>query len=237
MAARTFLAGAALALTAAAGGDVPCAESGVAYADPAVEVPNGGFVDSAKTCQHTCHDMVFCEHFSYWPNSSACWLLGDKATKETSKEDVISGPASCEVSNSSGVEAGGMEAGGGGGMPGWCWLLVIVGVIAVCIAVAYVTGLLGGDEKKKKKKKKTKREAPSAPDDEESAGMLPTPLPSVPVQPLATVGSPLMTTSQPMPMYVSGGFGGPPVQAMTMPMLYTGQQVYTEPMQQAVVYE
>eukprot|EP00931_Biecheleriopsis_adriatica_P007966 TRINITY_DN109203_c0_g1_i1.p1 TRINITY_DN109203_c0_g1~~TRINITY_DN109203_c0_g1_i1.p1 ORF type:complete len:1121 (+),score=338.44 TRINITY_DN109203_c0_g1_i1:41-3364(+) len=71
-----------------------CAQSRIGYDDPDHPELNGGFVLSAGQCQKSCSVVWYCEVFTYYPNSKACWLQGSNSVAK-SMENAISGPKTC----------------------------------------------------------------------------------------------------------------------------------------------
>lgn len=77
--------------------NVPCSETHIQFQQPNLTKPNGGYTAAASHCQQTCKDMVYCDHFTWFPKSpvpGACYLFGNEAVKVAST-DAISGPSVC----------------------------------------------------------------------------------------------------------------------------------------------
>eukprot|EP00930_Biecheleria_cincta_P001221 TRINITY_DN102379_c0_g1_i1.p1 TRINITY_DN102379_c0_g1~~TRINITY_DN102379_c0_g1_i1.p1 ORF type:complete len:363 (-),score=81.66 TRINITY_DN102379_c0_g1_i1:235-1275(-) len=76
--------------------DPPCAIYGKAYNDPDRNAtPNGGFPPSSKFCQDLCVNTVFCDRFTFYNNSKACWLQGNDNDTIFPFPSAISGPKRC----------------------------------------------------------------------------------------------------------------------------------------------
>eukprot|EP00930_Biecheleria_cincta_P045650 TRINITY_DN3145_c0_g1_i1.p1 TRINITY_DN3145_c0_g1~~TRINITY_DN3145_c0_g1_i1.p1 ORF type:complete len:1615 (-),score=264.69 TRINITY_DN3145_c0_g1_i1:94-4938(-) len=81
-----------------------CAEVGLAWNDPLVKSPNGGFLPRAKDCQRSCILTDGCSRFTYFANTKACWLQSAKSTLFPATA-AISGPKSCSQEEAAAVHA------------------------------------------------------------------------------------------------------------------------------------
>ncbi|CAE8719503.1 unnamed protein product, partial [Polarella glacialis] len=72
-----------------------CLTVGIAYNDSQVQGAfNGGVLPDAAACQASCAAGPYCAHFTFYNNSKACWLQGDKVHSFEEK-DAISGLGNC----------------------------------------------------------------------------------------------------------------------------------------------
>lgn len=84
-----------LALTPVAWADPSCVVHGMAYSqENMAKTPNGAFLAGASSCQNSCRLTVYCHYFTWYNDSTACWLFGDQATL-VAKANATSGPRSC----------------------------------------------------------------------------------------------------------------------------------------------
>lgn len=75
---------------------VPCAVYGKGYNDPqANNTPTGAFVGTAATCQNLCHLSASCKYFTWYKDTSACWLQGNTSDLEVASDNAIAGPSLC----------------------------------------------------------------------------------------------------------------------------------------------
>lgn len=72
----------------------PCAKEGTGYDDPDHSTVNGGYVADALQCQTTCAGLWFCSVFTFYPDSGACWVQGEKAIAFP-MDRAVSGPKVC----------------------------------------------------------------------------------------------------------------------------------------------
>lgn len=56
-----------------------CAHEGFGYDDPDHPDLNGGYVADYNVCQSTCRNTFYCEVFTYFEDTKACWLHGSSA--------------------------------------------------------------------------------------------------------------------------------------------------------------
>jgi len=225
--------------------NVDCAEIGVSFTQANLTKANAAMVDSAKVCQQTCKDMLYCESFTWHPQSDVpgeCFLFGNQATK-IADATAISGPAECgnSTSNTTGpvvvtdasVAAGAVsDSSGGSSFP---WLLILALILIVCLVGACV-GYSFMTSKKEKKSSKRSAKVTAA---EEA--------PQVQYQ----EGGVQMSQMQPMPMYYqTASYASPGVQYQQVtappqtyyytsegPMLYQdGVQLQPVDYQQPVEY-
>ncbi|CAE8601985.1 unnamed protein product, partial [Polarella glacialis] len=71
-----------------------CATYGLAFNDTNIQRVNGAFLPDAQACQDSCKSNVYCEHFTFYNDSKACWIQGNNVTTFHEK-DAISGPQFC----------------------------------------------------------------------------------------------------------------------------------------------
>lgn len=75
--------------------DPSCVVHGMAYSqENMAKTPNGAFLAGASSCQNSCRLTVYCHYFTWYNDSTACWLFGDQATL-VAKANATSGPRSC----------------------------------------------------------------------------------------------------------------------------------------------
>ncbi|CAJ1331017.1 unnamed protein product [Effrenium voratum] len=72
-----------------------CALMGVVFTDKDHSDVNGGFPLTANECQTNCHNVWYCEAFSYDVRTKACWLLGSNSVATDAGRDTVSGPGRC----------------------------------------------------------------------------------------------------------------------------------------------
>eukprot|EP00435_Cladocopium_sp_Y103_P033519 s30_g8.t1 len=76
--------------------DPSCAVHGLAFSqENMAKTPNGAFLSGASSCQTSCSLTLYCQHFTWYKDSMACWLFGDKATLNVTNGNATSGPRSC----------------------------------------------------------------------------------------------------------------------------------------------
>ena len=76
-------------------GDLTCAVQGMAYSqDNMAKTPNGAFLATPDMCQSSCSLTVYCQYFTWYNDSHACWLFGNQA-KLVAFHNATSGPRVC----------------------------------------------------------------------------------------------------------------------------------------------
>lgn len=75
---------------------VPCAVFGRGYNDPqANNTPNGAYMATAADCQRICQTTVHCKYFTWYKDTSGCWLQGGASVLEVACDNAIAGPSLC----------------------------------------------------------------------------------------------------------------------------------------------
>ena len=72
-----------------------CSNRGKAYRDSKVTSPNGAYLENAQLCQDACARSFYCQRFTYYIDSKACWLQGSNVT-EFETPMAIAGPRACD---------------------------------------------------------------------------------------------------------------------------------------------
>jgi len=77
---------------------VPCAVFGKGYNDPqANNTPNGAYMATAADCQRICQTTASCKYFTWYKDTSGCWLQGSSSDLEVASDNIIAGPSLCPV--------------------------------------------------------------------------------------------------------------------------------------------
>jgi len=212
-----------------------CAQTGVGWNDPARNTtPTGLYQPNALECQKLCQHTVYCDRFTYYTDSSGCWLQGNQGLTSIESKYIIAGPMNCTTglaplvpaspaSEADAATADASSEGSGGGIP--AWLVVIIILLLLCCIGGIVYYMCSGSEGKKKKKSKKNK-------DLEAAGSEA----NVVTEPLMTasaVAPPVVASAAAPVVYTSGS----PVAATSMTQMAMPVTSYSvvSPVQQLVV--
>eukprot|EP00442_Polarella_glacialis_P047282 CAMPEP_0115068598 /NCGR_PEP_ID=MMETSP0227-20121206/12065_1 /TAXON_ID=89957 /ORGANISM="Polarella glacialis, Strain CCMP 1383" /LENGTH=349 /DNA_ID=CAMNT_0002454855 /DNA_START=68 /DNA_END=1117 /DNA_ORIENTATION=+ len=157
-----------------------CLTVGIAYNDSQVQGAfNGGVLPDAAACQASCAAGPYCAHFTFYNNSKACWLQGDKVHSFEEK-DAISGLGNCTeavaavplvlgeapLMSQDNAPNAAADSGASSGFPWWGW---VVGGLGLAGAAGAATVFYSEYSTAKKSAKKTKSRAVRLTDDEAPA--------------------------------------------------------------------
>eukprot|EP00933_Yihiella_yeosuensis_P037218 TRINITY_DN3109_c1_g1_i1.p1 TRINITY_DN3109_c1_g1~~TRINITY_DN3109_c1_g1_i1.p1 ORF type:complete len:454 (+),score=149.60 TRINITY_DN3109_c1_g1_i1:81-1442(+) len=146
--------------------EVPeCAVAGKAYNDTKRDtVPTGGTAPDAETCKQKCKSETYCEEYTWYKNTKACWLQGVSAKQFENAYTIyaISGKLNCapaaaaDAAQDAAQDSKTAKDDSKSGFPVWGWVLIGLGVAALAGGAAmFMMGASGAKKPKKRSLKPT----------------------------------------------------------------------------------